>query len=79
MTLCRVGWGWCYYQLCCPASLKLLLGLDLGLGLCGQNNQEKKRGQNSSSCEQDSTADGQNQVSKKDHAKKLCHRFNKIQ
>ena len=27
-----VGWGGCYDQLCCPASLKLLLGLDLGLG-----------------------------------------------
>ena len=39
MTLCGwVGWGgWggvggCYDQLCCPASPKLLLGLDLGLG-----------------------------------------------
>ena len=35
MTLCG-GWvgGWvgCYDQLCCPASPKLLLGLDLGLG-----------------------------------------------
>ena len=27
-----VGWGGCYDQLCCPASPKLLLGLDLGLG-----------------------------------------------
>ena len=26
------GWGGCYDQLCCPASPKLLLGLDLGLG-----------------------------------------------
>ena len=35
MTLCGVGgvgW-WCGYdQLCCTASPKLLLGLDLGLG-----------------------------------------------
>jgi len=29
-----MGWGWWvgYDQLCCPASPKLLLGLDLGLG-----------------------------------------------
>ena len=26
-----VGWGGGYDQLCCPASPKLLLGLDLGL------------------------------------------------
>ena len=26
------GVGGCYDQLCCPASPKLLLGLDLGLG-----------------------------------------------
>ena len=26
------GWVGCYDQLCCPASPKLLLGLDLGLG-----------------------------------------------
>ena len=32
MTLCGVGWGGGYDQLCCPASPKLLLGLDLGLG-----------------------------------------------
>ena len=30
MTLC--GGVGCYDQLCCPASPKLLLGLDLGLG-----------------------------------------------
>ena len=40
MTLCGVGGvggvgG--YDQLCCPASPKLLLGLDLGLG-CDNNN-----------------------------------------
>ena len=27
-----MGWGGCYDRLCCPASPKLLLGLDLGLG-----------------------------------------------
>ena len=27
-----MGWGGGYDQLCCPASPKLLLGLDLGLG-----------------------------------------------
>ena len=34
MTLCGWdgGWGGCYDRLCCPASPKLLLGLDLGLG-----------------------------------------------
>ena len=37
MTLCGLGWlGWCYDQLCCPGSPKLLLGLDLGLG-CDNN------------------------------------------
>ena len=33
------GWGGvggCYDQICCPASPKLLLGLDLGLG-CDNN------------------------------------------
>ena len=34
MTLC--GGVGCYDQLCCPASPKLLLGLDLGLG-CDNN------------------------------------------
>ena len=31
-----VGWVGGYDQLCCPASPKLLLGLDLGLG-CDNN------------------------------------------
>ena len=31
-----VGWVGGYDQLCCPASPKLLLGLDLGLG-CDKN------------------------------------------
>ena len=39
MTLC--GWGGCYDQLCCPASPKLLLGLDLGLG-CDKNEVEMR-------------------------------------
>ena len=38
MTLCGwVGWVGGYDQLCCPASPKLLLGLDLGLG-CDNSN-----------------------------------------
>ena len=40
MTLCGVGgvgWGGGYDQLCCPASPKLLLGLDLGLGCDNMN------------------------------------------
>ena len=32
------GWVGCYDQLCCPASPKLLLGLDLGQG-CDNLNQ----------------------------------------
>ena len=39
---------------------------------------QEKRGHNNFSWEQDCTADGENQMSKGDHAKKLCHRVNEI-
>ena len=39
------GWGGvggCYDQLCCPASPKLLLGLDLGLGCDKKHNHQSE-------------------------------------